>query len=153
MPIEENKFKADLAARFIKLMDSERGIQTNLAKSVNKPASFFSGIKQGKPVNALHLKAAGIVFGPLKLLELLAIGELDPGGQEGGSNNTIPIVDRRITPQNPREGIISLFQDRETARQMNLDMVEIEKLDHDQYLMLIGEIRGTARALKPKKKA
>ena len=68
-------------------------------------------------------------------------------------NNIESIADRRITPQNPREGILSLFQDRGTARQMNLDMVEIEKLDHDQYLMLIGEIRGTARALKPKKKA
>lgn len=66
---------------------------------------------------------------------------------------SIPLKERRITPQNPREGIISLFEDSDAARQMILNMADIEKLDHDQYLMLTGEIRGTARALKPKKKA
>ena len=36
---------------------------------------------------------------------------------------------------------------------MNLDMIEIEELDRDHYLMLVGEIRGAARALRHKKKA
>ena len=153
MAIDGEKFKSLLSERFVKLLDSERGMQTKLAKTINKSPSFFSELKRGKPVNALHLKAVEILFGFQKLAEILSIDNNEV--VQGSENNIrpVPIPERRVTQQNPREGILSLYKNRETARQMNLDMVEIEKLDHDQYLILTGEIRGTARALKPKKKA
>jgi len=61
-----------------------------MAKTVNKNASFFSEIKRGKPVNAEHLRAAGLVFGPGKVAELLSIDTVkfreDP---KSGSGSTI----------------------------------------------------------------
>ena len=135
------------------MMDSKRGIQTKLAESINKSPSFFSGIKQGKPVNALHLKAAGLVFGAEKLLELMAIEIIGSKLTGSNQNNTEQKEERRRIHQNQRIGILSNFDDSEMARQMNLDMIEIEKLDRDHYLMLVGEIRGAARTLKPKKMA
>jgi len=72
---------------------------------------------------------------------------------KASQDDQIPMVERRISPQNHREGILSNFSDSEMARQMNLDMIEIEELDRDHYLMLVGEIRGAARALRHKKMA
>ena len=69
------------------------------------------------------------------------------------TENSVSITEHREILQNLREGVISNFSDKEMARQMILDMAEIEKLDRDHYMMLVGEIRGTARALKPKKRA
>ena len=152
MPIEGNNFKDELSARFIEMMDSERGLQTKLADSIGKSPSFFSGLKQGKPVNALHLKAASIVFGPLKLLELMAIEGIWPEG-DGNPSPLMQIGERRKIPQNQREGIISNFEDKETAREAMLALAEIEILDRAHFMLLAGEIKGTARALKPKKKA
>ena len=73
-------FLSELSSRFVELMDSERGVQANLSKSINKPSSYFSEIKRGNPVNALHLKAVGIVFGAEKVLELLSIDNENAGG-------------------------------------------------------------------------
>lgn len=104
-------------------------------------------------MNALHLKAASLVFGPRKLIELMSMEIIETGGTEETSNISLEIAERREIFQNLREGVISNFSDKETARQMILDMAEIEKLDRDHYMMLVGEIRGTARALRPKKRA
>lgn len=74
------KFKKELpelSKRLIALMDSERGLQTRLAKSVDKPPSSFSNIKRGKPVNADHLRAVGIVCGSDRLLQILSIENID----------------------------------------------------------------------------
>jgi len=62
-----------LRERFVALLDSGRGVQSALAKSVGKTASYFSEIRRGNPVNATHLRAVGIVFGGEKVQELLGI--------------------------------------------------------------------------------
>ncbi|WP_319406115.1 helix-turn-helix domain-containing protein [uncultured Desulfosarcina sp.] len=71
----------------------------------------------------------------------------------GENQNSVSIAERRKILQNLREGIISNFDDNETARQMILGIAEIEKADRDHFMMLAGEIRGTVRALRPKKRA
>ena len=71
MPINKEEFKNILSEAFIQLVDSERGIASRLAKAVGETPSFVSNVKRGRPVNAIHLKAVGIVFGPGKVLELL----------------------------------------------------------------------------------
>lgn len=156
MVINIDNFKADLSAKFIKLMESERGTQAKLAKSIGKKTSYFSEIKRGNPVNSFHLKAVGIVFGSEKVLELLGLnnfGESQAEEDAKGIKDSKPILDRRILRQNQREGVISNFEDKETARQTILALAEIENLDRDRFMLLAGEIRGTARTLKPKKKA
>lgn len=156
MVINIKNFKSALSDRFIELMESERGVQTKLAKAIGKNTSYFSEIKRGNPVNALHLKAVGVVFGAQEVMRLLGINIFngsqtrdDPESQQ----DSMPIVDHRVIPQNQREGIISNFKDKEMARKMILDLIEIEKLDRDHFMILSGEIRGAARTLKPKKKA
>lgn len=71
MPINKEEFKNNLSEAFIQLVDSERGNASKLAKAVGETPSFVSNVKRGRPVNAIHLKAVGIVFGPQKILELL----------------------------------------------------------------------------------
>lgn len=73
MSIDEKKFKEELSQNFIKLLDSEHGVATRLAKAIGKKDSSINNVKRNRPVNALHLKAVGIVFGPEKVLELLSI--------------------------------------------------------------------------------
>ena len=73
MAKDNNKIKSDLSSNIIKLLESEDGIQAKLSKSINKTSSYFSELKRGKPVNALHLTAVGIVCGPQKVLELMSL--------------------------------------------------------------------------------
>ncbi|MGB3222511.1 MAG: hypothetical protein WBB23_06900 [Desulforhopalus sp.] len=75
----EHNFKDVLRNNMISLLESKRGTQALLAKAINEQASYFTHIKRGHPVNAMHLKAVGIVFGPQKVLDLLCIGNLPPG--------------------------------------------------------------------------
>ncbi|MGL1932162.1 MAG: hypothetical protein OCC45_10425 [Desulfotalea sp.] len=63
----------DLRLKFIELLDSKRGTQAKLAKSIGKKASFFTHIRDGHAVNAMHLKAVGIVFGGGTVLNLLDV--------------------------------------------------------------------------------
>jgi len=68
-----------LSDRFIRLMESKRGLQAKLSKSINKQSSYFSEIKRGKPVNALHLRAVGVVCGAKAVAKLLAIDTFENG--------------------------------------------------------------------------
>ncbi len=70
-----NYFKDDLREKVISLLNSKRGMQTELAKSINKKSSYFSEIKRGNPVNAMHLKAIGLVVGGDAVLDLLGINK------------------------------------------------------------------------------
>jgi hypothetical protein len=76
--IAEN-FYDGISTRFIQLVDSERGIQTKLAKSIGKKPTFINSVKQNRPVNALHLKAVELVFGPQKVIELISGNEVTDG--------------------------------------------------------------------------
>ena len=71
--------------RFIQLLNSDRGIQSKLSKSIGKSSSYFSEVKRGKPVNALHLKAVELICGAEKLAELMAIDNF--GGLTGKVEN------------------------------------------------------------------
>ncbi len=52
-----------------------------------------------------------------------------------------------------REGIISLFDDRETARQIILQLVKIEKTDREYFVAVRSYVQGILDALDIKKEA
>ncbi len=64
---------------------------------------------------------------------------------------------RRISDRtgegNTREGIISLFQDRESARKIILRLVEIEKVDRKRFVGIDYYIQGVFDSLEIKKEA
>jgi len=106
------KFKDDLRDRFVALLDSKRGIQTTFANVIGKNASYFSEIKRGNPVNALHLKAVGIVFGPDKVSELLGIT----------SNSKVDV-------DTIHKNIVSLFKQKELALELNRELLKLERIN------------------------
>ncbi|WP_419174382.1 hypothetical protein [Desulfosediminicola sp.] len=69
-PIELKSFRDQLHRDFLELV-KERGKATELAKVVGKTSSFVTNVRQGKPVNAYHLKAVGELLGNEAVLKLL----------------------------------------------------------------------------------
>jgi len=109
-----NNFKNKLRDRFIALLDSKRGVQSALAKSVGKTASYFSEIRRGNPVNAIHLRAVGMVFGVKKVQELLGIAN-DTQDDAGFTHSDL----------------VMLFQQKDLAMRVNLELLKLEKINPD----------------------
>jgi hypothetical protein len=123
MGINANNFRDDLSANFIKLLDSKRGVASNLAKSIGKPPSFINEIKRGNPVNALHLKAVSIVFGTKVLLDLMGINDF--------------ITDR-----------VSNFDDQFRGKDVVNRLLELEKMSPKVFDMVATYITGAHEAAK-----
>lgn len=113
--IDEKTFRATLSERFIELIDSERGLQSKLAETIGKRPSFIGEVKRGKPVNALHLKAVELVFGPTKVIELLSIDK-----KEITSQNIVDFL--------PHPDLVNEFQQKELARELNLNAIKLERV-------------------------
>ncbi len=111
MFINNKCFRNELREKVIELLNSRRGVQSELAKSVNKKSSYFSEMKRGNPVNALHLKAIGLVFGGDTVLNLLGI------------NN-----------------ISSVFKDQPRANRIIQQLVHLEQADLTKYSKAEGYI-------------
>jgi hypothetical protein len=86
-------FRDELAAKFIELLDSQRGVAANLAKSIGKTSSFINEIRRGKPVNALHIKAVSIVFGTKTAVDMMSMDNIhsapDVNFKNGGRGQII----------------------------------------------------------------
>ncbi|WP_319408808.1 hypothetical protein [uncultured Desulfosarcina sp.] len=108
--IDENKFKAQLAERVINLLDTKRGIQSELSNLIGKKSNFFGEIKRGKPVNSLHLKAIELMFGPAKLIEILSTDV-----------NKVPSSEKKL----PLESGISMSLDSSILEQV-IEGVEVQ---------------------------
>lgn len=128
MSIDKNGFKESLSEAFIKLLDSKRGVATEMAKSIGKPPSFVSQVKRGKPVNSLHLKAVGLIFGPKKVLELLSL------------NISID--------QNIDHNLINQFKNKENGLKNIECLIEIEKASEDLYRKMSDDIKTTHDTVK-----
>lgn len=116
--IAENKFRESISRKFISLINSKRGIQSTLAESVGKKPSFIAEIKRGKPVNALHLKAIEIVFGPSKVLELLAIDDKQPNHE-----NCFDLL--------PQSNLLMVFKQQEIALEIISNALRLEQIKPD----------------------
>ncbi len=103
----------ELSKKFIALMDSQRGLQAKLSKAIGKKAASFSAIKQGKPVNADHLKAVGLVCGPEKLLAILSIGKNSDHDDQDESH----------------ELTIKRFKQKELAQKLCWNSLKLEKIN------------------------
>ena len=140
MDISNKKFKEVLRNRFVELLESKRGVQSKLAKSIGKTASYFSEIKRGNPVNALHLKAVGIVFGPEKVIELLDITN------KCCEEEKIPQKMTNIVVQH--QDVVKNFKDHERAKEFNEMLVEIESEDPEGYEELFKEAKTISKTIK-----
>ena len=139
MAIDADKFKGSLSEGFIKLLDSKRGVSTQLADAIGKPTSFISEIKRGKPVNSLHLKAVGIVFGKEKVLELMA---LDNNEYESTDNNVY--IDKNSIKNDIdilHSEIVTLFQQKELAQELNWIMIQLERINPENLIEIKGYIK------------
>ena len=133
--MDQKDFKNTLSEAFINLIDSKRGIATKMAKAIGKPPSFVSQVKRGKPVNALHLKAVGLIFGAEKVLELLAL------------NNTI---DKNYS-NNPKFE----FKNEESGLKNVESLIWIERESDGLYKELSNHIQivhNTAKTLSEERK-
>jgi hypothetical protein len=113
--ISEKDFKCRLSKKFIEIMDSERGMQLKLANSIGKKSNYFSAVKRGNPVNAMHLKAVELVCGPEKVLEMLTISESD--------KKNAGVIDLASCSD-----IIKEFQQKELIRELNLNALHLEQI-------------------------
>ncbi len=123
MSIDPNKFREDLSDNFIKLLDSKRGVASNLAKAIGKPPGFINEVRRGKPVNAFHIKAVSIVFGQQQVLDLLGIEDVQDSAE--------------IT-----------FRDKAMGRNLNRQLVELEAMNHKVFEMVATYITGAYEAAK-----
>jgi hypothetical protein len=159
-----------LSEKFIKLLDSQRGLPTRMAKAIGKSSSFFSEIKRGKPVNADHLLAAGIVCGREKVIDLLSIDEIIKRDQIGDlqEDRKLPpgstiyprdtegqriTVLREADPGRPSHSdVIGQFKNKGLARELNEMLLHIEAADPE---MLRRDVRrflqGIITAIESKK--
>jgi hypothetical protein len=119
----KQNFKDSLRQKMVDLLESKRGVQAVLAKAIDEQASYFSHIKRGHPVNALHLKAVGIVFGPQRVLELLDIDNI-------ASNED------------------SKFKDRGLGKEIINRLIELEKMSPKAFEMVATYIAGAHEAAK-----
>ena len=113
--IDENKFRQSLSEKFIKLIDSERGMQSILAEKIGKRPSFIGEVKRGKPVNALHLKAVELHFGPAKVLELLSLDE-----KNAHIENIVEVL--------PLTDLVKPFQQKELAKKLISNSLRLEQV-------------------------
>jgi hypothetical protein len=123
MSIDHTKYREDLSANFIALLDSERGVATKLAKSIGKSSSFINEIRRGKPVNAFHLKAVAIVFGPLQVLKLMAVDDYSPDDDVK-------------------------FRDWQRGREITKRLAELERMSPKAFDMVATYITGAYEAAK-----
>ncbi|MCP3942188.1 MAG: hypothetical protein GY710_11980 [Desulfobacteraceae bacterium] len=128
MAIDINKFKNSLSQAFIELLNSKRGVASTLAKAVGKPGSFMNEVKRGKPVNSIHLKAVGIIFGPGKLLELLSI-ETKLDKEDVHSVHAKPSNVTIVQHQD----LVTRFKNPEKGLQNNEHLIGIEAISDNLY--------------------
>jgi len=116
MALHNKKFIDALRLEFISLLESQRGLQSKLSKSIDKTPSYFSEIKRGNPVNALHLKAVELVLGPEAALNLLCIDN---------EHNQKQVLKKR--------GLITQFRNTQKIEQIIEDLLLLEKVDYEEF--------------------
>jgi len=135
-PIDPNKFKIEIAKEFIDLLNSKRGLASELSRSIGKDPAFINSIKQNKPVNALHLKAVELILGAEFVLKLLATNETI---DLNGVNSPTESYDKRT---NNKFKFPKKEQDAMTA------LWEIENLDEQTFRRTVADLEYIANKLK-----
>ena len=149
MSIDANEFKRDLATAFVKLLESKRGTASKLAKAVGKPSSFINEVKRGKPVNSIHLKAVGLVFGPEKVLELLSLKNVN--SDFVADQDTAHSAD--ISPIFiEHQKIIGRFKDPELGKTLNEQLVVIQD-DSGIFKGIVSSIKSAFDTVMAMKRA
>lgn len=135
-----------------------RGAQSRLADALNigrKHMNDFLGKR--KPLSETKreeiAKHLGYVYERFLAEGRQLVEKTKPSGVSVTHSAThLRRISDRTGEGTTREGIISLFADRETARQMILQLVEIEKVDREHFVAAKSYIHGIFDSLKIKKK-
>ena len=144
MPIK--KYVADLSAEKQKELATTLGMSLKMIqyvakgerflhrKHTNKVADFF-GISKERAT----LEMAGESFATLtETSKLTARGEV--------------VKKTQVKDLNRHIDVISKFKNKELARKVNMDLVEIEEINPEEFRDLCSEIRGMLIILKKEKK-
>jgi hypothetical protein len=151
MALDGKKFKEELSKRIVALLDSERGMQSRLAKTIGKNGSYFSELKRGKPVNTLHLKAVGIVFGPEKVLELMSLDinlAKNGSGRHFETENTDESSIQSKFLDNEHTKLVKQFSNKKLANEIDQHLLEIERLNEAAFKETCAYIKGITAGLK-----
>lgn len=149
MSLDEKKFKVSLSEAFIKLLESNRGIAAKLAKAIGKSGSFINEVKRGKPVNALHLKAIGLVYGYEKAIQLLSI---DDNCEERTNKHGVSASEET---ESKKEGVIVIdhsdlvkeLESQDMVKEINENLIKIEKKNKQAFRDIYSYIQGVANGL------
>ena len=135
MTIDPDKFKTDLSKEFTKLLNSRRGLASELARIIGKDPSFINSVKKNKPVNGLHLKAVELVFGPQKVLELLSLNEyISP--KKNGDVQDIPKTKDKINYK---------FKAENEGQDAINALLNIENIDEQTFRRTVADLKYIAR--------
>ena len=137
MTIDPEKFKADLSKEYTKLLNSKRGLASELARTIGKDPSFINSIKKNKPVNGLHLKAVELIFGPQKVLELLSLNEYIPP-KEVDNGQDIP---------NTKSMIKNFFRLPQKGQDAINALLKIEHIDEQTFRRTVADLEFIADKL------
>ncbi len=135
-PIDPNKFKIDIAKEFIDLLNSKRGLASELSRSIGKDPAFINSIKQNKPVNALHLKAVELILGAEFVLKLLA------------SNETIDLNEINKSTKSYGKNAKNQFKFPKKEQDAIAALWEIENIDEQTFRRTVADLEFIANKLK-----
>ena len=136
------------------------GARSYVARKIGKSQQFVSLIADGKSDGKEDTRrdiaeACGYTYEDFLALGRCLLESKSPEPEEPPPAH-IPKL-RRVSDRtgegNTREGIISLFDDRETARQIILQLVKIEKTDREYFVAARSYIQGIFDSLDIKKEA
>ena len=130
-----NYFKDELREKFIELLSSERGVQAKLSKSIDKKPSYFSEIKRGSPVNAMHLKAVGIVFGAEKVADMLGIYNKEP---QAVSKDDVISYEHPVDAKHME--LVKEFKYKELAFAVSEKLLRLESISRGLFLKAESDI-------------
>lgn len=141
MTIDQNIFRDNLSKAFIELLNSKRGVATELARAIGKPSSFVSQVKRGRPVNSIHLKAVGIVFGSQKVIELLEIEDTQTQKVSIDKNSSYEKMSK--IPSIKNQNLVTRFKDSEKGLENSEYLIGIEQASDDLYKKVSDYLKTT----------
>lgn len=131
--------------------------QAQLADEIGVKPSYISKLENNKKEpSLLFVKAVCLRFDLTENWLLTGKGEIavpeEKPKEEHEQERHLRRIGDRTGEGNTREGILSLFQDRETVRQMLLKLVEIEK-DREHFLAVKIYVQAIFDSMNIKKSA
>ena len=131
--------------RLKQLRKSKKLTQQELAKLINTSSGYISEIENGKKVpGGEFLLSLKRFFGVS--VDWLLSGEEDQQFEQTKIEPTIENNRNVIDLQH--KDLVGKFLDKPRAKNANIDLLEIEQLDRETFIEVVGYIKGVAAGLR-----